>query len=636
MKNSTTNRVKSFLKIEQCFDWTTGLTGTPASNGYKDLHGQYLVIDKGQRLGRHKTPFKTKFYHKEGPYKEVPMANAETDIKALISDITLEMSAADYNPLPDMIVNDISIEMTGELRDNYEKLEREMFLQLDECTVEVFNKAALMNKCLAEGTEVLTYDGWKRIEIVTSADQVWDGVEWVNVSGIACNGYKNVVECWGVGMTPDHKVLTNQGWREAHEVLNEQSGEGLDRAAVRTPYSDVEGGECSEEEQHFRTRYVASQVRLWERTGTARSKSAVNTQTASSQVLRVCPRQVEEDPRNVAYSSVGELDGDAFSMRQPSRQGLEELRWARDYSVSRVERVRQVLVRYVTRLLGRLDARSHRRERELSQGKLSLGNQTGTGQQHSIQRDRSNMVRSYDGCRGGEGVQPTRYHDTQTDGPGMVGDGPVQTRVYDIINAGPRHRFTVRGRNGEVFIAHNCLQYGAGALYHNTESSDYQVVHDLKLDALEDIIDEAQGNPVLCAYSFKSDADRIMKRFKDLKPVNLTECKSQKSLDEAMRRWKSGDCPLMLAHPASAGHGIDGLQENGNVIVWFGLNWSLDLYSQMNARVLRQGQGKPVMCHRIMVTKTVDQIQSIALDSKATTQDGLRRSVKQYRLEKGV
>jgi SNF2 family DNA or RNA helicase len=92
----------------------------------------------------------------------------------------------------------------------------------------------------------------------------------------------------------------------------------------------------------------------------------------------------------------------------------------------------------------------------------------------------------------------------------------------------------------------------------------------------------------------------------------------------------------MLAHPASAGHGIDGLQENGNIIVWFGLNWSLDLYSQMNARILRQGQGKPVMCHRIMVTKTVDQIQSIALDSKATTQDGLRRSVKQYRLEKGV
>jgi hypothetical protein len=84
------------------------------------------------------------------------------------------------------------------------------------------------------------------------------------------------------------------------------------------------------------------------------------------------------------------------------------------------------------------------------------------------------------------------------------------------------------------------------------------------------------------------------------------------------------------------GHGIDGLQKNGHIVVWFGLNWSLDLYEQMNARVRRQGQGVPVICHRIMMQGTLDQAQALALNEKATTQEGLRKAVKQYRQSKGV
>ncbi len=123
------------------------------------------------------------------------------------------------------------------------------------------------------------------------------------------------------------------------------------------------------------------------------------------------------------------------------------------------------------------------------------------------------------------------------------------------------------------------------------------------LDALEDIIDEAQGSPILCAYAYRSDAERIMERFKALRPINLTECKSKASLTNAMHRWKTGDCRLMICHPASMGHGIDGLQKNGHILVWYGLNWSLDrsldLYEQFNARVRRQGQGTPVICHHL-------------------------------------
>lgn len=327
MKNSTTDRVRSFMKIANQFDWTTGLTGTPASNGYKDLHGQFLVVDSGKRLGTSKTAFRTRFYKKIGPYKEVPFDDTETIIKQLISDITLEMSAEDYNPLPDLIVNNIEIDMPEELRARYEQLEKEFFLVLDSGKeVEVFNQAALTNKC---------------------------------------------------------------------------------------------------------------------------------------------------------------------------------------------------------------------------------------------------------------------------------------------------------------------LQFSNGAMYPIAGLPLWEPVHELKLDALEEIIDEAQGSPVLCAYAYRSDAERIMERFKKLNPINLTDCKSEGSLVEAMRRWQSGECPLMIGHPASMGHGIDGLQKNGHILVWYGLNWSLDLYEQFNARVRRQGQGAPVMCHRILMQDTLDQAQALALDEKANTQTALRNAVKQYRQQKG-
>jgi len=327
MKNSTTDRVRSFMKVANQFDWATGLTGTPASNGYKDLHGQFLVVDKGQRLGTSKTAFRTRFYKKVGPYKEVPFDDTETIIKQLISDITLEMSAEDYNPLPDLIVNNIEIDMPEELRAQYDQLEREFFLVLDSGKeVEVFNQAALTNKC---------------------------------------------------------------------------------------------------------------------------------------------------------------------------------------------------------------------------------------------------------------------------------------------------------------------LQFSNGAMYPIAGLPLWEPVHELKLDALEEIVDEAQGSPVLCAYAYRSDAERIMDRFKKLNPINLTDCKSEGSLVEAMRRWQSGECPLMIGHPASMGHGIDGLQKNGHILVWYGLNWSLDLYEQFNARVRRQGQGAPVMCHRILMQDTLDQAQALALDEKASTQTALRNAVKQYRQQKG-
>lgn len=326
MKNSTTQRVKSIRKILPHFKWKTGLTGTPASNGYKDLHGQFLVLDEGKRLGTSKTAFRTRFYKKVGPYKEVAFEDTETTIKNLIGDMTIEMSAADYLKMPDLIVNDVFVEFDDALRARYEKMEKDFFIKLDSGTEkEMFNQASLMNAC---------------------------------------------------------------------------------------------------------------------------------------------------------------------------------------------------------------------------------------------------------------------------------------------------------------------LQFSNGAIYPVAGMPLWEPIHDLKLEALEDIVEEAAGNPILCWYQYRSDAARIMEKFKDLNPINLTECKSEHALNVAMHRWKTGDCQLMISHPASAGHGIDGLQKNGHTMVWFGATWSLDLFDQAVARLHRQGQGKPVICHRILSKDTLDMAQVEALGEKAVSQDALRAAVKNYRVNK--
>jgi SNF2 family DNA or RNA helicase len=332
-KTSTTDRVKSYMKIQPYITWSTGLTGTPASNGYKDLHGQFLVLDGGSRLGKSKTQFKSRFYKKVGPYKEVMVEGSEEIIKNLIGDITIEMSAADYLKMPDLIINDIEVELPEHARAKYDQMEKDFFLQLDSgAEKELFNQASLMNASLQ-----------------------------------------------------------------------------LSNGAI----------------------YPVAGMPLWE------------------------------------------------------------------------------------------------------------------------------------------------------------------------------------------------------------------PVHDAKLDALDDLIEESAGQPILCMYQYRSDAERIMRKFSNpkeypgLNPINMTECKSEKSLNDAMHKWQTGECRLMIGHAASLGHGVDSLQSVCNIIVWFGLNWSLELYMQANARIHRQGQGKPVIVHRILCLDTLDQAQAQALDDKADNQQALRNAIKSYRSQRG-
>lgn len=175
---------------------------------------------------------------------------------------------------------------------------------------------------------------------------------------------------------------------------------------------------------------------------------------------------------------------------------------------------------------------------------------------------------------------------------------------------------TLTASNAGV-LAGKLSQLASGAIYAG-DDGQYEQLHQRKLDALEDIIEAANGQPVLIAYWFKHDRDRIKDRFPSA--IDLT--------DEAqIRAWNSREIQIGLIHPASAGHGLN-LQKGGSHLVWFSLTWSLELYQQANARLYRQGQKDPVVIQHIVTEGTIDQRVMSALTTKATTQNQLIEAVK--------
>ena len=164
-------------------------------------------------------------------------------------------------------------------------------------------------------------------------------------------------------------------------------------------------------------------------------------------------------------------------------------------------------------------------------------------------------------------------------------------------------------------------QMADGAIY--TDAGESIAIHERKLDALEDIIEAAYGRPVLVAYWFRHDLERISGRLQKLKIPY-----ARLDTDGSIRKWNAGEIPVALIHPASAGHGLN-LQGGGNTLVWFGLTWSLELYQQTVARLWRQGQESETVVVQHIITKgTIDERIMKALSEKDTTQAALIDAVK--------
>ena len=172
-------------------------------------------------------------------------------------------------------------------------------------------------------------------------------------------------------------------------------------------------------------------------------------------------------------------------------------------------------------------------------------------------------------------------------------------------------------------LSNKLLQMANGAVY--DENHEARFIHNRKLEMLEDLIESANGQPVLVAYWFRHDRERILTH---LARAGYTGSlvRDLKSSDD-IELWNSGSIPVALIHPASAGHGLN-IQSGGHILIWFGLTWSLELYQQTNARLWRQGQKETVTIHHIVTKDTVDEDVLSALASKDVTQEKLIAAVR--------
>lgn len=173
--------------------------------------------------------------------------------------------------------------------------------------------------------------------------------------------------------------------------------------------------------------------------------------------------------------------------------------------------------------------------------------------------------------------------------------------------------------NAAVLVG-KLAQMANGAVY--DDQGNVEAVHDAKLDALEEIVD--QGEPVLVLVTYRHDIARIKARFPRARVFDG---------EPALRAWQAGEVPVLVMHPASGGHGVDGLQMGGRVVVWFGLPFSLDLYEQANARLHRSGQTKGVVVHHLVAQGTVDERIMAVLSAKGSVQQALLDEVRRLREE---
>ena len=167
-------------------------------------------------------------------------------------------------------------------------------------------------------------------------------------------------------------------------------------------------------------------------------------------------------------------------------------------------------------------------------------------------------------------------------------------------------------------VAGKLLQFANGCVYDDDKNTHF--VHRCKLDALKEIVDTSQGQPLLVFYNFKHDYEALMSEFKHLNPKKL-------ETPQDIKDWNDGKTQMVLAHPASIGHGLN-IQAGGHIIVWYGLTWSLELYQQANARLYRQGQTESVIVHHLVSKGTMDERVIEILKGKDKTQSALMEAVK--------
>lgn len=308
-----------------------------------------------------------------------------------------------------------------------------------------------VENCLAADTLALTYVGWKKIINVSKIDLLWDGVEWVSHEGLIDKGIKKTVNLNGVRLTPTHKILTTDGWKEASQ------SRGFNWSSIQ----QFDGSELSRIEREKIA--LASEMHLRKH----ESDTWIGIEKIKNKILWMPQRTSDirktHNARLLEASDLRSVERDETKMLEPKAQSVSQLRGPRNNSVrSLVARFQQFQNRYATNLSAGIRYRAFRQQRGLQQTELCLGKQVGSKQQPQNKQENKYSLGGYE-CEPSFCQNRNRFHNIKLQ---TVQGGSKRTTilsagreepVYDLLNAGKRHRFTVLTENGPL-IVHNCVQ----------------------------------------------------------------------------------------------------------------------------------------------------------------------------------
>ena len=603
-RNAQTDRWKSLRTLLGIRKWTWGMTGTPTPNAPTDAWAQARLITPST-VPTFFAHFRDATMRQTAAYTWVVRDEAN-DIVHQAMQPAIRFKRDDCIDLPPVTYETREVALTKDQQGVYDSMLAKLYAEYQGGEITAVNEAVKTMKlvqiaCIAYNTPVLTRSGWKAIQLVTSEDDVWDGEEWVPQAGAALMGRKHTVECYGVHMTLDHRVLTTAGWQTAEEVLHAKSSQRLDRATVRLPDGYFPRRDLDWQDQ---VRNVVMPMRLWE---PGCSSKPIPAETATHAPTELWLSSRKRNAQDVQHASVQQLPEHDSQVSLAKRQGLPQLRRAWDNGVRAVARiVRELLAGHGADTPTRADFRPCGQQRPVLAGELSVGYGHSAIEQQTNQHYGGYATRMHELVRRsqssrastGNSVQPTLHTGVAT---GKSLSNPCQVvDVYDLINCGPRNRFTVLSNDGLPLIVHNC-----GAAY-DADGNTITIPPKARVQALLEVIEEA-ASKVIVFVPFKSALRSLHEQVSKHYTAEMIYGEvSKPDRDRILGDFQHGTDPqVLIAQPAAMSHGLT--LTAASVIVWFAPITSAETYEQANARITRPGQ---------KLNQLIVHIQGTALEAR--------------------
>lgn len=634
VKNSQAQRSKAWRKMLPYLPRRVGLTGEPAANGYKDLHGQYLMVDGGQRLGTSLTQFRERYLRPMGygGYNWIATRTGQEEIHRKISDITIELSAEDYLDLPPVVNNVIWVDLPPKTREVYDQLEKEFFAELASgVELEVLNEASKINKLL---------------QIASGAAYFGDAKQWEEIHRVKLEALQEVIdESAGrpllVGYTYRHEAARiAQTWPEkpqTHEgasFLSSHLGERMIEDIIRRWEFDEIPLLCGHPACLHPSTEVLTETRGWRR------------------IVDVLPWERVFDGVEFVHHSGCYLSGhkaviEVFGLwMTPDHKLWVNGRWEEAASVRDRPGARsEALYEHQgnDQSLGEMfemwsvvsDAQTERGKTQSSEANALRPLRRGPLSPHDRYSDLEDLARVEDSLRRDQSRQgPTELPRARHRGMRAL----AKVREFLLRYAGGicgRLDYRENRQRGSVFPRELSMGYPPGAAGKQAQQPlDYlpggtdPSGRVLPTDRYEQRKADRLSQPGDDRGRGSAGSTRIplQPRATEKIPVyDIVDCGPRHSF---VVRNARGEC--FLSHN-SMGHGLNLQNSSARAVVWFSLPWSLELYLQLNARLFggHRRQGASVV-HHILARDTVDEIVWAALENKNTTQAELKHAVKTY------